>query len=159
MSRLQASALGGLFIGVLSGLPFVGWANVCCCLWVVTGGVLTVYLQQQGRAEAVIAGDGAITGLFAGVIGAVIHLLFMVAFIAMGGDAMQLQMQEALDQSPQLAPEVRQAMERLMAGPAVALVVALVIVPVYAIVGLLGGLLGTLFFRRPPAPEPPPVQG
>jgi hypothetical protein len=121
---------------------------------VVAGGVLTVYLQQQGRPQPIVSGDAAISGLLAGVIGAIIHLLFTAVFIAMSGDAMQLQMQEAFEQS-QLAPEMREVMGRLMAGPGLLLVMSLVIVPAYAIVGLLGGLLGTLFLRRPPAPEPP----
>ena len=47
MKRHQPALLGGLFIGVLSSLPLVNIGNVCCCLWVVVGGLLTVYLQQQ----------------------------------------------------------------------------------------------------------------
>ena len=39
---LQAPLLGGLFIGILSALPVISWGN-CCCLWVVSGGVLAAY--------------------------------------------------------------------------------------------------------------------
>ena len=38
MSRYQPALLGGLFIGVLSSLPVVSTANICCCLWVIVGG-------------------------------------------------------------------------------------------------------------------------
>jgi len=43
---LQAPLLGGLFIGILSALPVVSWGN-CCCLWIIGGGVLAAYLDQQ----------------------------------------------------------------------------------------------------------------
>ena len=43
---LQAPLLGGLFIGVLSALPCHQLGN-CCCLWIVGGGVLAAYLDQQ----------------------------------------------------------------------------------------------------------------
>ena len=42
--KLQPAVLGGLLIGVLSALPFV---SMCCCLWVIAGGVLTTYLLQE----------------------------------------------------------------------------------------------------------------
>ena len=37
---------------MLSALPLVNAANCCCCLWVVLGGVLAAYLQQQSIADA-----------------------------------------------------------------------------------------------------------
>ena len=52
-ARLQPALLGGVFIGVLSALPFISAANCCCCLWVVAGGVLTVYLRQQNSPMAI----------------------------------------------------------------------------------------------------------
>ncbi len=51
MARFQPALLGGLFIGVLSSLPVIGIAN-CCCLWVILGGMLTVYLEQQAIESA-----------------------------------------------------------------------------------------------------------
>ena len=52
-SRLQPALLGGAFIGVLSALPIVSVGNVCCCLWMVTGGALTAWVLQQRQDEAV----------------------------------------------------------------------------------------------------------
>ena len=41
--RLQPAIWGGLFIGVLSALPFVNLPNYCCCcLWVLVGGALAI---------------------------------------------------------------------------------------------------------------------
>ena len=43
--RLQPALYAGAFIGVLSALPFVNIAN-CCCLWVISGGVLLAFDSQ-----------------------------------------------------------------------------------------------------------------
>ena len=73
---LQAPLLGGLFIGVLSALPAV---NCCCCLWIVCGGVLAAYLDQQNDPRPITAGRGAWNGFLAGVIGAVVWLAVSMA--------------------------------------------------------------------------------
>ena len=70
--RLQPALYGGLFIGVLSALPLVNVGNCCCCLWVVCGGVLAVYLRQQNSPFAVTSAEGALVGLLAGLFGGVI---------------------------------------------------------------------------------------
>ena len=70
MRKYQPALLGGLFIGVLSSLPIVSSLNYCCCLWVIGGGVLVTYLQQQATPTPVATGDAAISGLIAGALGA-----------------------------------------------------------------------------------------
>ena len=45
---MQPALLGGVFIGVLSALPIVQLCN-CCCVWIVGGGALAAYLQQQNQ--------------------------------------------------------------------------------------------------------------
>ena len=68
MGKHQPALLGGVFIGVLSALPYINAAN-CCCLWVIAGGVLVVYLQQQASPTPVATNDAVIGGLIAGAIG------------------------------------------------------------------------------------------
>ncbi len=51
-SKFQPALLGGLVLGVLSALPIVSIGNVCCCLWVISGGVLAAYLLQRNQADA-----------------------------------------------------------------------------------------------------------
>ena len=41
----------------------------CCCLWVIAGGVLVTYLQQQAKPTPVETGDAVVGGLIAGLIG------------------------------------------------------------------------------------------
>jgi len=75
---LQPALLGGLVMGVLSALPIVGAANACCCLWVVSGGLLAAYLLQQNRPQPITAGDGAVVGLLAGIFGAIIQFALSI---------------------------------------------------------------------------------
>ena len=107
----QAPLLGGLFIGVLSALPVVGLGNCCCCLWVVCGGVLAAYLDQQRDLTPITIERGGYTGFLAGVIGAVVYL-----FVASTVSALMAPLQEevtgAMSRSTtDMPPEVRQALE------------------------------------------------
>lgn len=157
MARLQASLLGGLFIGILSSLPVVNLAN-CCCLWVITGGVLTVYLQQQGKPSSIAPADAALSGLLAGVIGALIYLVLSALMFSASGDAMEVRLREMIEQYPQLPAESRDMIYNLTSGPSFMLLIAIFTIPIYAIFSMLGGLLGTLVFRKPSSPPPPPAQ-
>ena len=49
----QPALIGGLVMGVLSALPIISAGNVCCCLWVVSGGAIAAYLFQQERAAPI----------------------------------------------------------------------------------------------------------
>jgi hypothetical protein len=155
MKRYQPALLGGLFIGVLSSLPVVGAANLCCCLWVVTGGVLTVYLQQQGRPEPVETADAVLAGLLAGLIGAAITTVVQIALYSATGEIWQEQFRSQLEANPEIPPRVRDALINLVSGRNMMVLVAAVSLPVYAVFGMLGALLGLAFFRKkvPPAPQ------
>ena len=56
-SKVQPALLGGLVLGVLSGLPLVNMGNACCCLWVIAGGVIAAYLLQQRQSVPITSGD------------------------------------------------------------------------------------------------------
>ena len=69
----QAVVLGGLFIGVLSALPIVNLGN-CCCLWILSGGLITVYLARQDDPLPLSLAAGAGLGFRAGIFGTVVWL-------------------------------------------------------------------------------------
>ncbi len=159
MKRHQPALLGGLFIGVLSSLPLVNLGNLCCCLWVILGGVLTVYLQQQASPEPVETGEAVLGGLIAGVVGALLSGLATIAMFGLGGQAMQDQMRSAMDQMGQLPPETRDMAMRWVTGPNVAIMITLFNLVIYSIFGALGALLGLAIFKKktPPAMPPAPI--
>ncbi len=152
MSKHQPALLGGLFIGVLSSLPVVSTFNMCCCLWVVAGGVLVVYLQQQRTPEPIETGDAVIGGLLAGVIGAIIAGLGALILLSVGGEMWQEQVRQALDSSSDVPPEVRDLVLGLIEGNSLAFLAFVINLPVYAVFSMLGSLLGLAIFRKKVAP-------
>ena len=42
-----------LILGVLSALPIVYVGNACCCLWVVSGGLVAAYGFNEGSGVQV----------------------------------------------------------------------------------------------------------
>jgi len=152
MSRLQASLVGGLFIGIVSSLPIVNLLNICCCLWVVMGGGLTTYLLQSDRPVAVESADAAMTGLLAGVVGALVSGVLSFGMFLMVGDNMSARIRGFVEQLPQLPPEARDQLLTFEAGPAAVILSSLISLPIYAIFAMAGALLALLFFRKPTAP-------
>jgi hypothetical protein len=158
-SKTQPAFWGGLFIGVLSALPFVSALNACCCIWVIAGGVLTAYLLQDRSSLPIKAGDGAIAGLLAGAIGAIV-----AAFL---GGILSLMMRaggaESLDQLAgrgDIPPEVARVFEQLKQLPQIVWIVGPVIVYllVFPIFAMIGGLLGAAIFKKSAPPPPGTVE-
>jgi hypothetical protein len=157
--RLQPALLGGAFIGVLSALPIINMGNCCCCLWVLGGGVLAVYLRQQNTRGQVEASEGALIGLMAGFIGGVIGAVLAIPIQMLMGPLQAEWMSRILESNQDMPPEAREMMQRIVAGGALQVASAIMNVIVSTIFGMLGGLLGVAIFKRnaPPPPPPPTV--
>src|SRR5687768_5787930 len=157
--KMMPALLGGLFIGVLSSLPYIKGGNVCCCLWVISGGALAAWLMQQNTPRPVTLGEGAVVGLLSGVVGTVVWIAWGVIGLAVFSSSPfdMADFQRAMGEAEGMTPEAREALESL--SPAVMLVVGGVI---WAFVSMafatLGGLLGAMLFKRkggPGLPVPP----
>lgn len=157
---LQPALLGGVAIGILSALPVINLAN-CCCAWILFGGGLAAYLMQQQRTDPITVGDGALVGLMAGAIGAVVWTIVAIPLSAVLLPFQTGMLEQAL--SSDMPPEAREFLEALKSGPVmgVAAVVGFFItLCVCSVFGMVGGLFGALFFRKnepPPPPVPPPA--
>jgi len=79
MSRFQPALLGGLFIGIMSALPGVQIGNCCCCLWVLSGGMLSTYLLQGRQDTPVETSEVMVQGLIAGAVGGVLSGIISIA--------------------------------------------------------------------------------
>lgn len=150
---LMPAVWGGLAIGILSALPIVGALNICCCLWVVTGGVLASYVLQSNTEAPISAGDGAIVGLMSGLVGAFVYVFVSLPVSLLMGPIQQRAMSRLADTLPNLPPEVRDALgsagsaEMAAAGAVMGFVAMLFAGAVFATAG---GFLGYLFFRKKP---------
>ncbi len=159
-AKLQPALLGGVVIGVLSALPVINVAN-CCCAWVVFGGALAAYLTQQNHPEPISIGDGAVAGLFAGVIGAFVWLFVSIPINLMMAPLQRGMAQRMLENSGSLPPEIRGVFESasqaaiIGAGTVFFFFVMLFVGAVFA---MLGGIFGALLFKKSQPPVmPPPI--
>jgi hypothetical protein len=155
--KLQPALLGGAVLGVLSALPFVNVAN-CCCIWVITGGVVAAWLMQQHHPLPVTAGDGATVGLLAGLFGAVVWAVLYLPIHAVTGSMQQRMIGRALSNAAELPPAVQQALEQAErgGGSVVFLMIGFVFMLfVSAIFSTLGGLVGAMLFQKTAPPQPP----
>src|SRR5688500_10543125 len=156
--KLQPVVLGGLFIGVLSSLPIVNAGNCCCCLWVVLGGILTVYLLQKDAGVAVDAGQGALYGAMAGVLGGILTALAGLVLQQLIPGAGYEEAMQSMLADENMPPEVRAWIERMSDGRMLMVVIAFMNVITSTIFGMIGGLLGVAVFKKnAPPPQPPPV--
>jgi hypothetical protein len=153
MRKYQPALIGGVFIGVLSSLPIVNYLNYCCCLWVVCGGVLVMYLQQQASPTPVATGDAAISGLIAGALGALLFCIVLSVFIQA---AAPMILEQVRDQSAQMPPEALAFVERLFSSGGLTFfgVTSLIFVPTFAVFAMLGSFLGLAIFRKKTPPQP-----
>ena len=157
--RLQPAFFGGLLIGVLSALPIVSVGNCCCCLWVVAGGMLAVYLRQQNSPFSVTSAEGALVGLLAGIIGALIGGVISIPIESMMGPFQRRILESIIASRPDVPPEMRDMFERAEArqGGVAAIAFRFVFMLIAGtIFGMLGGLLGVAVFKKDAPPPPPP---
>ena len=161
---MHPALLGGLFIGVLSALPIVNWCN-CCCVWILGGGALAAYLQQQNQPLPITVAQGARVGLLAGAVAAVVWLAATLALDPIMSPLQERLASETLRGNANLPPEVREIFERAGEGPSGAAygVWFFLMLFVGSAVAAVGGMLGATYFRNdvPPALggpiDPPPL--
>ncbi len=163
-NKWRAALLGGLAIGLVSGLPVISIVNCCCCAGILGGGVFTYYLYRQEHTDAMIpleASDGLILGIMAGVIGAfaqaALHGLMILVFAGAQERFMQNLMEKLIDRLAQSSgvpgdalDQMRDQIEKSMQesntmwGVMLNLFMSLIVYPIFA---MLGGLLGYGIFR------------
>src|SRR5262245_60742253 len=108
----QPALIGGLVMGVLSALPLISAGNLCCCLWVVSGGLVAAYVLQQNQSAPITPGDGALVGLLAGLAGAVVQVIISIPITLLVGPMERAMVQRVLDMAGTMPPEMRDTFER-----------------------------------------------
>src|SRR2546421_2143657 len=111
-NKLRPALIGGVALGLLSAIPIVSAANICCCAWVLAGGALAAYLYIKESPTPVSIGDGALLGLFAGGFGAVVFLIIGVPMGLIFGQVFQVMLVKLLASvNPDLAEQMRRQIE------------------------------------------------
>jgi hypothetical protein len=158
--KLHPALLGGLFIGVVSALPYVKGANSCCCLWLAVGGLLAAWVMQQNHPRPVSLGDGAGVGLLAGVFGFAIMMVVSIPISMVSGPWQRGFSPGMLESTEGMSPEVRDLV-RSVPPAAFAVLGGLLFLVIGTVVSTVGGILGAALFRRgvevPPSEAPMPA--
>ena len=157
-NKLKPALIGGVLLGLLSAIPVVNLVNVCCCLWALIGGLLASYLYIKNSPVPASAGDGAILGALAGLVGAVIVVVIGIPIsIIAGGITRELLIRLIENVNPGQAEAIRIQMEAssTIAG---AIVNGIILAVLLVIFSTIGGLLGVPIFekRKGSIPPPPP---
>jgi hypothetical protein len=165
--KMRPAVIGGVILGLLTAIPFIGAVNYCCCAWAILGGLLATHFYVKSSPTPVRPGDGAIVGAIAGVIGAVIYVVVGVPLGVITGNATVALVVSMLSSlNPDAAAQMQaqyEAMQGMSTGSMIlasipgALIMGLLII-VFATVG---GLLGVPIFekRKGGATPPPPPAG
>lgn len=149
---IEPALIGGLVVGVLSALPIISAGNLCCCLWIVSGGVAAAHFLQQNQQRPITQGDGALVGLLAGLIGAGVYLVVSIPITILVAPIQRQVLARLMERANGMPPEFREYVGGV--GGAVGLVLGFVLMVVLgAIFSTLGGLLGAIFFSRSQPPE------
>ncbi len=157
------AVVGGLTSGALSAIPV---ANCFCCLWIVLGAMLAVYLYCRQTQVSFSTGDGALLGILTGLIATLADFFLSIPFRAISL-AFTRRFLETLAQFTEDMPAGWETW--LEKGNLGYLSLPLVIFSltmraiIFAGLGALGGVIGVSLFGRkrimpsnPPAPSSPP---
>ena len=153
-SKLKPSLIGGSSLAVASALPYLEYANVCCCALAIGGGVLAAYLYMKDAEPSAQAplGQGFLLGGLTGLFGAVISTLISIPLsLVRSTDDRSQEVLDALG-SADLPPEVIDMIVSFTSGGMAALVFgflfSLVLFPIFAGIGSLIGV--AIFNKKPP---------
>ena len=142
-NKLKPALLGGLIVGVLSGIPLVQY---CCCIWGIGGGALAAFLYIKNSSIPVKTGDGAVVGGLAGVFGGIIYLILGLPLAIFFGMAA---MEEQLTRSGVSLP---------FSGVLLIIIGGIIGAVILALLATLGGVIGVAIFekRKGDGSAPPP---
>jgi hypothetical protein len=156
-AKLQPALFGGLVLGVLSALPVISIGNLCCCLWLVSGGVVAAYVLQANQPAPITLGDGATAGLLAGLVGSAVYLVISVPVSLLMGPVQSRMVERLLEGGAEVPEAARPVLEAMRGGGTslVGIVFGFVFMLVLSLVfSTVGGLIGAAIFKKklpPPA--------
>ncbi|MBP1659067.1 MAG: hypothetical protein H6P95_259 [Candidatus Aminicenantes bacterium] len=159
----RPALIAGAVAGLLSGLPVVSAANCLCCLWIVGGAAWAVKLLARETPGLLTSGDGAVVGALTGLVAAVVQAVVSLPFRSFDPEQMQRVMDWlgnlGLNVPPNVADEAARTSSAFMSPGWSVLLLAFSAVTL-TIIGVIGGIIGVAIFAKKasrPLPPPPPA--
>ena len=177
-NMIQAALIGGVFLGVASALPILEWVNCACCVLVIGGGVLASYIYLRDYPKdvpAVTYGDGALLGIFTGLVGGLVWtivevpLAYLKLRLGLGMDDFA-EIEELLN-DPSIPPMAQELIKSIVAGGALSIGIIIIVAITHLVVSVIfaciGAIIGVVIFQpkapvelqtfvNPGSPPPPP---
>ncbi len=151
-AMFSAALISGAVAGVLSGVPF---ACGLCCLWIIGGGMLAAYLLVKGSPVALYVGDGAIVGVFTGIVAAVVRAFISIPFRSFNIEFLQ----KVITWLTEFGGEMPSGYEEMLESGSTQLTVPGFLIGlvffaiVFSILGALGGIIGISLFGKKVTPK------
>jgi hypothetical protein len=148
---LKSFLIAGIVIGALSSSPGINVGN-CCGLWQILGGGMAGWILCRSAAQPVRAGEGALVGIFSGLIGGMIFSLMAALTYFWNPNQFSLAFQEALqNQGTEIPPEVQVYVDeflRWFTHPGLLLVILLFSsLVIFAIIAMSGSMIAVTIFE------------
>ena len=151
---VQPALTGGMFLGLLSSVPFI---SAGCCLWILMGGGIAAIMVLRQRPSGITYGDGAFAGVLSGLFGAVVgttvqmsvHLI-TARFFQAQQQQIEQQMQEMFRQLGAEGPFRDWAM-RVFSGEVSAVTVGFTFFAnllTYSLFAMIGGIIAIAIINR-----------
>lgn len=139
--------VGGAVAGILSGVPIL---NCLCCLWIIGGALLASYLLAKDSPVALTAGDGAIVGIFTGIIAAVVDAFISIPFHALNTAFVRRIIERIAEYTEEMPSGWENLLERGAYGTSASMfsLGLLISVVIFSILGALGGIIGASLFGK-----------
>ncbi|MCA1564637.1 MAG: hypothetical protein LC803_03060 [Acidobacteria bacterium] len=151
--KMRAALIGGVTFGLLSAIPPISFAGLCCFIWIASG-MLASYLYIRRSREPVLMGEGVQLGALAGLIGTIVALTVGLTFGFIFGesfDQLLVKMMErfSLRQAEELSQQLKAAQSQAFAQKLPNIVITSLVRSALSITfATLGGLLGVRFFEH-----------
>ena len=139
--------IGGALAGILTGIPLI---NCFCCLWLVGGGALAAYFLRKDSSVDLTAGDGAIVGIFTGMVAAIVAFLVSIPLAPLDNAIARSMMEWASEYADQM-PEFWESMmsgEGLESSVPFMVLELFINMVVFSALGALGGIIGISLFKK-----------
>jgi len=149
---LVPALIGGAVAGVLSGIPLL---NCLCCLWIIGGAMLASYLLNKDSPVVLTAGDGAIVGIFTGIVAAVVDAIISIPLAALNREFIA----NIIEKIGEYADEMPAGWETWLEGGGAATTFTmqmfglLISAVIFAALGALGGIIGISLFGKKIPPQ------